>query len=149
MEEKKLKDVAKWKPSSSHTTPAPSSRILDLLIAIQRDPKPLIRPLILAARSLPGTVPGTPMPKPPVPHRDSTSRMTKTKEKTKILNLALEEAEAGRRRRRRRGGGGPTSLLHRRRWRKGLVGSSRKSLTVSGFSRYNFDIKPISYSIKS
>jgi hypothetical protein len=150
MEEKKLKDVAKWNPSSSHTTPAPSSRILDLLIAIQSYPKTLIRPLFLAARSLPGTVPGTPMPKPLVPHRDSTSRMTKTKEKTKIQNLALEEAEAGRRRRRRRrGGGGPTSLLPRRRWRKGLVGSSRKSLTVSGFLRYNFDIKPISYPIKS
>jgi hypothetical protein len=75
------------------------------------------------------------MPKPPVPHRGSTSKTTKMKEKIKILNLASEEAEAGRRRRRRRGGGGPTSLIPRQRWRKGLVGSSRKPLTVSGFSR--------------
>jgi hypothetical protein len=134
MEEQKLKDVAKWKRSSSHSTPAPSSRILDLLITIQRDPKPLILPLIIAARVLRGTVPGTPMPKPPVPHRGSTSKTTKTKEKTKILNLASEEAEAGRRRR-RRGGGGPTSLIPRQRWRKCLVGSSRKPLAVSGFSR--------------
>jgi hypothetical protein len=41
------------------------------------------------------------MPKPPVPHRGSTSKTTKTKEKTKILNLALEEAEAGRRKKKR------------------------------------------------